>query len=115
MPERKIATKIRRLSGIGEKWLYRLTPPHIEEGLRSEDALDQVDYVMSSAIDALLSGPETYLFPADSDGNVLDWRELPGSFKGGLDCDAAVRDLGYEVVVALPGSEPLALGSGSDS
>lgn len=43
-------------------------------------------------------GPETYVFPANSKGRVLDWGELDGSFKGGLDHEQALRNAGYEVV-----------------
>ena len=39
-------------------------------------------YVIVSATDVMLSGPETYIFPADENGNILDWLEMPGSYRG---------------------------------
>ena len=34
---------------------------------------------------------ETYIFPADQDGNVTDWLELPGSLRGAMDHDRALQ------------------------
>jgi hypothetical protein len=42
--------------------------------------------------------PETYIFPANSRGEVLSWRELEGSFRGAMDISKALRDGGYEEV-----------------
>lgn len=58
---------------------------------------DGYDYVVSSGVNTMFSGPETYLFLADEDGNVLDWMELDGSFRGAIDPEAAVRNAGYEL------------------
>ena len=41
---------------------------------------------------------ETYIFPADEDGNVLDWGELEGSYRGGMDHEEALHNAGYEIV-----------------
>jgi hypothetical protein len=43
------------------------------------------------------SKPETYIFPTDAMGQVLDWGELPGSFQGGMDHARALKGLGYEI------------------
>ena len=40
---------------------------------------------------------ETYIFEADEAGEVTDWGELDGSFKGGLNHEQALRNAGYEV------------------
>lgn len=46
-------------------------------------------YVVSSRCvsmtESIQGCPEVYIFAADSVGNVLDWRELPGSQKGTTD------------------------------
>lgn len=42
--------------------------------------------------------PETYIFPADPNGEVLSWEELKGSFQGAMDISKALRDGGYEEV-----------------
>jgi hypothetical protein len=97
MSNDKRATKMKRLEGFtGEAWLYRLEPPHVAD-LYGEEVT--VEHVVSSATVAPYGGgPETYLFWADEEGEVRRWGELDGSFKGALDCDRAVRNLGYEVV-----------------
>ena len=53
-------------------------------------------YVVVSATD-VMDGPETYIFPADEDGNVLDWQEMPGSYRGGLDHAEALRRMGATI------------------
>ena len=55
------------------------------------------EYVVVSAADVMYSGPETYIFGADENGEVVDWLELPGSFRGKLDHVAALEGAGYEV------------------
>jgi hypothetical protein len=57
------------------------------------------EFVRSSAAITFDHGPETYLFPCDSEGNVNDWGELPGSFIGGMSHDDAIRRAGYEIVL----------------
>jgi len=71
----------------GEAVLYRLDPPLPDSGA----------YVVVSATYALFSGPETYIFTANADGDVTDWVEHPGSFRGGLDHEKALRGLGYTI------------------
>lgn len=58
------------------------------------------DYVVVSAVDVPLGGPETYIFPAEVGGQIKSWVELDGSFKGGLDHETALADAGYTVVIA---------------
>ena len=65
--------------------LYRLSVPM----KNSED--ESFDY-------ALFSGPETYIFGADAEGNVLRWGELEGSFRGDIDHARALRGAGYTVI-----------------
>ena len=69
----------------GDARLYRLDPPH-----------DGEDLVIVSGID---NGHrhETYIFPANEQGQVTDWLELEGSFQGSIDHDKALRGLGYEI------------------
>lgn len=56
----------------------------------------QTEHVVVSAVTAY-SGPETYIFPADADGRVLDYMELDGSFRGGLDHAHALDGAGFEI------------------
>ena len=70
--------------------VYRLDPPHVEDG-------ETHDIVVVSAVYALFSGPETYIFPGTADGEITDFGELAGSFRGSIDHEEALRGMGYEV------------------
>ncbi len=98
----KTATKVRDLDGFtGSAALFRLDPPMpiTDYDYDSGDTVTTgtSEYVVASATVVMFSGPETYLFPADADGNITDWGELHGSYKGGLDHAAALHGAGYEV------------------
>lgn len=71
---------------IGTAKLWVLSEPIADDE-------DETEYVATSAVDALYTGPETYIFPCDEQGNVLSWSELPGSFRGSLDHDQAISRL----------------------
>ena len=86
------ATLIENLSGWrGEARLYRVDPPMTYEDGR------QTEYVIVSATTVLASGPETYIFPASREGGILDWLELPGSFRGAIDHARALEGAGYSI------------------
>lgn len=97
----KTATLIREsLPGFqGDARLYRLDPP--AEWTRYDDDGEPVavptTHVVVSAADAMYSGPETYIFPADGQGKVTSWGEMDGSFRGAFDHARALQGLGYEV------------------
>jgi len=82
--------KIRNFTGHAA--LYSLTPP-----LKDFDGKTEHKHVVVSSTNAMLSGPETYIFPANESGEVSDWGELPGSQKGTLDHEKALRDAGYAI------------------
>ena len=84
---KKIARFLSRRDGTGEGRVYELTPP-----------LDGHKYVWVSAVVAMFSGPETFIFASNRRGDVSDWEELPGSIKGVLDHEAALKEAGYTVV-----------------
>jgi hypothetical protein len=85
-----LATLIKKgTSSSGAMWeCFQLDPP-----------LAGHEYVRVSAVIAPFSGPETYLFPADSDGEVTDWGELEGSYRGGLDINEALHRAGYDTII----------------
>lgn len=90
------ATLVKQLDGFtGDARLYKLTPP-LEYEVYGDDA-KSTEYVVASATNVMFSGPETYLFAASPDGEILDWLELPGSFRGGLDHERALRNAGYSL------------------
>jgi len=92
----KTATFVKDLDGwTGRAKLYALSE-YIEFG----DGNDKTGFVAVSAAVAYGSGPETYIFPTDENGKVLDWGELPGSFQGDLDHDEALFGMGFSPVYA---------------
>lgn len=88
----KAARYLTTLPGwIGDARVYELDPPMLEE----------TRYVIVSAVDAMFTGPETYIFPAEKTGDVFDvadMLELDGSFRGALDHEQALANAGYEVM-----------------
>lgn len=93
MSTEKTATKIKDIPDWkGRAALYRLSAP-----VEDEDGLPH-EYVIVSAVMALFTGPETYIFPADAKGEVTSWGELPGSQRGFLDHELALEIAGYCVV-----------------
>lgn len=83
------ATLIENLVGWnGDARLYRVDPP------MTYDDDKKTNYVVVSAVNVPPYGPETYIFPATRLGEVLDWLELPGSFRGALDHTRALEGAG---------------------
>lgn len=80
--------------------VFRLDPPLKYEKYGADDLEErQTRYVVVSAVTMVpFSGPETYIFPADKEGEVTSWGELPGSYRGGTDITKALRNAGYEIV-----------------
>lgn len=70
----------------GSAALYKLDPP-----------LDGNEFVIISAAEVPYTGPETYIFPASEDGQIAEWMELDGSFRGGLDHAEALAGAGYKI------------------
>ena len=95
----KTATYIKDRNGRGSGKVYRVDPPMAvhdwdDNGNEMQRA---TEYVWVSAADVPYSGPETYIFACDASGEVTDWGELEGSYRGGLSHEAALRNAGYEV------------------
>ena len=65
-----------------------------------EDDIDnntpKTDFILVSGVFAY-SGPETYIFPANKEGNVIGWGEMDGSFRGSIDHEEALTNAGYKV------------------
>lgn len=98
-PQGNTAELVRSLEGWrGNARLYRVSPP-MKYGYDYGDGDDrrgETEYVIVSAVVAMFSGPETYIFPAREDGSAIDMLELDGSYRGGLDHEAALRRAGYD-------------------
>lgn len=87
-----IASRLPRFRGDAR--LYRVEPGMAYIARGDEELFS--NYVVVSGVDDFYVC-ETYIFPADERGNVLDWGELPGSFQGYVDHEEALNCAGYEV------------------
>ena len=80
----------------GEAHLFSVEPP-MEYIPEYNEPPKLTEYVIVSGVNAFGSGPETFIFPADKDGNILSWGELDGSFQGDIDIVRALSNAGYTV------------------
>lgn len=83
------ATFIKNLTSRGgaEQKLYRLSEPFAVKD--NDDEVFQVDHVIVSGV-VVVNRPETYVFPANEIGEIVDWLEQPGSFQGAVDHQRAL-------------------------
>ena len=91
------AIEIKRLDWRGDARVYRLSEPL--EGF-SHVIVSAVTVSFMSPLEGFLGGsggPETYIFGCNKKGEKIDWKELEGSFKGGLDHARALRGARYEI------------------
>lgn len=95
----KVATEIRKLESFtGDARLFRLSEPMAcGYDWESGEHKSNTEYVVVSATIAPYSGAETYIFAASESGEIQNWMELDGSYRGGLDHAEALRGAGYEV------------------
>ena len=94
-----IATFVRQLDGFqGDARLFKCDPPIAYDfDWETDKPTKKSDHVVVSAVNAMITGPETYIFPADEEGDILNWSELDGSFRGSFDHEQALRNAGYTV------------------
>lgn len=56
------------------------------------------EYVVVSSVFAFdTSQEETLIFAADETGKIIDWNDLPGSYRGGMDHELALQNAGYKI------------------
>lgn len=55
--------------------------------------------VVSAVVEPFGGSLETFIFQADTEGEVSSFLELPGSFRGALDHHKALRNHGYDVII----------------
>ena len=100
MNEKGIATLIREdlPEFVGHAALYGIFP---EVAYHADEVMRTTNYVIVSAVhDHLIN--ETFIFPADESGSVIDWGELDGSLKGTTSHRKALEGAGYKLVVSSP-------------
>ena len=81
--------------------LYMLTPPLKQYCWHDEDEVcdcAKYKYVVVSGVN-VFGEPETYIFGADGEGEIVSFVELPGSFKGEINHEKALDYAGYEIVL----------------
>ena len=97
MNEKGIATLIREdlPEFVGHASLYRIFP---EVAYDDDVVMHTTNYVIVSAVqDHPIN--ETFIFPADESGSVIDWGELDGSSRRrAISHQQALEDAGYNVV-----------------
>jgi len=71
----------------GKAHLFRVDPP--VEYVAAQDEAGYASYVVASATMVPLRGPATLIFPANEEGELLDWGEIGGK-RGTLDIDAVM-------------------------
>jgi hypothetical protein len=83
----------------GHASLYRLSEPIITERFNDGGVEEpfSTHYVIVSSANVPFSGPETYIFPANARGNVVNWGELEGSRRGSYSHADVLRFAGYEI------------------
>jgi len=81
----------------GTAKVYKLEPPFRVVADWDGDFGGKVKYVVVSTTYAPFSGIETYIFPSDDKGNILDWGELQGSEQGTGSHILVLKNLGYTI------------------
>ena len=84
---------------VGHASLYRIFPEvaYDDGGV----VMHTTNYVIVSAVhDDLIY--ETFIFPADESGSVIDWGELDGSLRGTTSHRKALEGAGYKLVAPSP-------------
>lgn len=54
-------------------------------------------FVITSISSVMFTGPETYVFPSNDKGEIVDWGELPGSYRGGMVHEECFKNIGYTI------------------
>jgi len=76
----------------GKQKLYKLSVPIEYEEKQT------TNYIVVSAANVMFSGIETYIFPSDKNGDILDWTELDGSKKGTISHEKVLIGAGYTII-----------------
>ena len=100
MNEKGIATLIRRdlPEFVGHASLYGVLPGVAYD---ADGVTHTTNYVIVSAVYDYLNN-ETFIFPADESGSVIDWGELDGSLRGTTSHRKALEGAGYKLVAPSP-------------
>ena len=100
MNEKGIATLIRGdlPEFVGHASLYGVLPGVAYD---ADGVKHTTNYVIVSAVYDHFAN-ETFIFPADESGSVIDWRELDGSLRWTTSHRKALEGAGYKLVAPSP-------------
>lgn len=59
--------------------------------------IDGYKYVITSVSNVQFTGPETFMFAADENGIIINWSELPGSYRGELNHNKCFENINYQI------------------
>ena len=82
----------------GKACLYELSVPIAEYSWDEDEKPNTHKFVICSTAHAIYSGPETYIFPANENGEVVDWGELEGSMRGNYSHEECLESAGYKLI-----------------
>jgi hypothetical protein len=77
----------------GDQELWSISPP---VKFYHRGKVCTADFVVVSAVVTFGSGPETYIFPSDRNGEVINWGELPGSQRGTMNHEATIMNVNHD-------------------
>lgn len=106
MARDQIAFHIRDIEGFrGHASLYKLDPPFVSVDGLDADQIEMHEYVIASAVDlpgimGSFHSCETYVFPANSDGQITDYIEIAG-VKDVKDHQMALDEIEYRIEKAI--------------
>lgn len=87
--------------GYAEQRLYKLSKlVSYKKGWGEDAEVCTSEYIVASAVQNSFAF-ETYLFPGDAEGYIVDFGELPGSQKGSIDIEQVLTEAGYLVMEVL--------------
>jgi len=76
----------------GHAALYELSEPIVGYDNKKHK------FVICSTAYAMLSGIETYIFPANKKGKITNWGELDGSMRGVDSHREVLKEAGFELI-----------------
>lgn len=92
--------KIRQIPEMANGWLFELSEEvgyswhHFDT---DQDIYEMTNYVIISGISNVW-GTETFIFPANAEGEIVDWKQLDGSLYGINSIDEVIRRNGWELI-----------------
>lgn len=99
--QKRVATKVKDTPAAHPGQVcavYRVSPPMTYQKWDEDGTVTRTtEFVWVSGVNVPFSGVETYIFPSDAHGEVADWGELDGSFRGGIDHARALKNAGYDI------------------